>query len=644
MPGDSTALLEGSDRATTASLWAPVALRGRDIVRGNPVLRHVGLWMLQRSPGLRAFVLQKLLTRSSATYRDWLDRHDTLTDSDRAAIAARIASLPPRLISVVMPVYNPRERWLTAAIASVHAQLYPHWELCIADDASTAPHVARVLAEAARDRRVKIVRRAENGHISEATNSALALAGGEFVALMDHDDLLPPHALYMVAEELAAHPETDLIYTDEDQIDARGRRFQPHFKTDWDPDLALGQNMVSHLGIYRRSLLAALGGLRSGFDGSQDHELVLRVAEATTAERIRHIPAVLYHWRQTGQGSFSEGAPQRCAAASRRAVAGHLARTDGSDASVEPNPLVPLWARVVRRLPEPAPLVTAIVHTRDRADLLARCAAGLLDNAGYPALELLVVDAGSVETATHDLLARLAADPRVRVLPGGHADNPAAAINRAAAAANGEVLLLLDRDIDTAKPGWLDEMVAQALRPEVGAVGAKLLHADGRVQHGGYVLGVGPDGIAGSYEPLAARQAPGYAGRLQLLREVSAVSGACLAVRRAVFDEVGGLDSGHLPTRFTDVDFCLRLRQRGYRVVWTPFAELHRSDPQAPEAGDRPEPAGLQREAAHMRARWGAMLEADPFYSPNFSRRSGDYQLAAPRRRRPWQVVGDALA
>ena len=586
---------------------------------------------------------QQLQTRSTATYHEWLERYDVLTSADRAAIAARVAVLPQRLISVVMPVYNPRERWLSAAIELVRHQLYPHWELCIADDASTAPHVARVLAEAARDPRVRVIRRTENGHIAEATNSALSLAQGEFVALMDHDDLLPEHALFEVAEELAAHPETDLIYTDEDQVDDSGRRFQPHFKTDWDPDLALGQNMVSHLGIYRRALLERLGGLRNGFDGSQDHELVLRFAEATTAARIRHIPSILYHWRQTGSGSFSEGAPQRCAAASRRAVAAHLSRTGAQDAHVAPNPLVPLWARVTRKVPEPAPTVSVIVHAGAGSAPLEQSMEALLRATRYPSIELILVTTGpgGADVNTE----HLATEAGVQVLHDDGALTPSALTNKAAAAARGDVLLLLHRDIEVISPDWLEEMVSQALRPDVGAVGAKLLYRSGRVQHGGLLLGAGPEGVAASYEPLSPRQAAGYAGRLQLLREVSAVSSDCLAIRRTLFMEIGGLDCENLPERFSDVDLCLRLRERGFRVVWTPFAELQRPDPAAGgvEAGHH-----LQRtatsEASFMRERWGAALESDRFYSPNFSLHDGQYQLSAPRRRRPWRDVADAAS
>jgi hypothetical protein len=348
---------------------------------------------------------------------------------------------------------------------------------------------------------------------------------------------------------------------------------------------------------------------------------------------------VLYHWRQTGLGSFSEGAPERCAAASRRAVAGHLARCGTRHADVAPNPHLPLWVRVVRGLPEPAPTVSVILRARDRFDLLERSAVGLLESAGYPAVELLIVAPAGGAMADSEALTRLSATPRVRLLDAADSASPAAAINRAAASATGEVLLLLDADLDTAAPGWLEEMVSQALRPDVGAVGAKLLLADGRVQHCGLLLGTGPAGIADSYEALAPREAAGYAGRLQLLREVSAVSDACLAVRRTLFEAVGGLDPDHRAGRFADVDFCLRLRERGYRVLLTPFAELSRlARAPAGESVPRPDDA----DAEHMKLRWGAALVSDPFYSPNFSLRDGHYQLAAPRRRRPWESPAEA--
>ena len=293
-------------------------------------------------------------------YQRWVREADSpLSDADRHAIQLHIASLPERpIISVLMPAYNTDEGLLRQAITSVRSQLYPYWELCVADDASSSPHVASILAEAAAaDARIRWVRREENGHIAEATNTALRLATGPFVALMDHDDLLAEHALYEVAVVLNAHPDADLIYTDEDQIDEAGQRHTPYFKPDWNYDLFLGHNMVCHLGVYRRSLVEQLGGLRVGFEGSQDYDLALRVAAATSPDRIHHIPAVLYHWQAQRRLVFFRIVLDRCTNAARRAVSDHLRSIGGSPPKREvlPHPTHPAM--------EPHTLATACLAT-----------------------------------------------------------------------------------------------------------------------------------------------------------------------------------------------------------------------------------------------------------------------------------------
>lgn len=602
--------------------------------------------------GARKFVKRRLsghrdkaagAASPSRTYQDWVAAYDTLTDRDRVQIAAHIARFPRRpLISVVMPVYNPSEEQLREAIESVRAQLYPNWELCIADDASTMKHVREVLGSYWHDRRIKIVYRERNGHIAEASNSALAMAEGEFVALMDHDDLIPPHALYELAVVINARPDVDLIYSDEDRVDGEGRRQMGYFKTDWDPDLFLTHNLISHLGAYRRSILQQIGGFRPGFDGSQDYDLALRFIRASSSDRIAHIPAVLYHWRINADTSFSNQSLEKCVQAARRAIREHL-QAQGIEAEVGASVAVPSNNRVTYALPPVLPLVSVIIPTRDRVDLLAVCVDGLLNRTDYDRLEILIVDNESSDPATLEYLRRISADERVRVIPFPGAFNYSAMNNHAAEQAKGEVLLLLNNDIEVIEPGWLKEMVSHALRPGVGAVGAKLLYPDGTVQHAGVVLGVG--GCAFHYGHRADRASPGYFGLLSAVRTVSAVTGACLAVRRDVYLEVGGLDAVNLKVAFNDVDFCIRVRERGYRNVYAAYAELYHHESVSRGADDTPEKAArFHGEVSYMQSRWKHVLFVDPYYHPSFHFGSGNFELAFPPRRvKPWTVIDPAL-
>jgi O-antigen biosynthesis protein len=585
---------------------------------------------------------------SPDSYMGWVQRYDTLTHEDRVGIKAHIARFKHRpLISVVMPAYGTPERLMRRAIRSVQAQLYDNWELCIADDATPSLGLWKLLQrEAAKDARIKVVRRKSNGHICAATNSALELATGEFVALMDHDDLLPERALYEVAAVIDGHPDADLIYSDEDKIDDRGVRFEPYFKTDWNPELILGQNMVSHLGVYRRSLIEAVGGLREGFEGSQDYDLALRVAEKSDPSRIHHIPWVLYHWRQQGlTASFSESQLARCAEAGRQAVQEHLARTrqDGAVAELLPN--IPGWLRVRRPVPSPAPKVSIIVPTRDRAELLGPCADGVLTGTDYPKLELIIVDNGSVEPETKALFKRLKADKRVRILPAPGPFNFSALNNLAVTKATGEIIVLMNNDITMTGRDWLAEMVSHAVRPNVGAVGCKLLYPDGTVQHAGVALGAGGNpGVAAHFGVGRPADDTGYFGHLAMTRNLSAVTAACMALRKSVFEEVGGLDEEELKVAFNDVDLCLKIREASYDIVWTPFAVLIHHE--SASRGSDQEPTAQKRfngEIRAMRKRWGKRLDADPFYGPNLERMHATFGLAIPPKRvHPWQAAAKA--
>ena len=532
------------------------------------------------------------------------------------------------LISVVMPVFNPDVRFLRAAIESVKRQVYERWELCIADDASTDPAVRPWLEEVAdSDPRIKVAFRETNGHISAASNSALALATGEWCALLDHDDELAEKALAIVALDIDAHRDAALIYSDEDKIDENGARSDAFFKTDWSPELFLGQNYINHLGAYRTDLLREIGGFREGFEGSQDYDLALRCIERLAPAQIRHVPQVLYHWR-TAAGSLAAvvDAKPYAREAARRALADHLRRCK-IGGRVEACPENAESHRVVYALPDPPPLVSVIIATRDQAALLEQCIRSLRDRTDYTNLEILIVNNGSQEHATFDLFDTLKRDAGVRVIDDDRPFNFSRLNNEAARVANGEVLAFLNNDVEADEPGWLTEMVSHVVRPEVGAVGARLWFPDGTLQHGGVVLGLG--GVAGHVHAGNPRGHPGYFNRAWLQGNYSAVTGACMLVRRSVFEELGGFNEHELTVNFNDIDFCLRLRARGLQVVWTPYANLiHHESASRGHHRSTEEQARFAREAAYMQQKWGAELLTDPFYNPNFSLDLPGYELA----------------
>lgn len=579
-----------------------------------------------------------LLTQDQ--YATWIERYDTLHSDEIEAVRADISRLEaaeggPPLLSVVMPVYDVEERWLRLAIASVRDQLYPHWQLCIADDASPSGHVRRVLdAVKAEDARISVVYRTENGGIAAASNSALELARGSFIALMDNDDTLPVHALYMVAAELAAHPDTDILYSDEDKIDTAGRRYDPHFKPDWNPALLLSQNYVNHLTVYRRTLAAAAGGFRQGFDGAQDHDLLLRCSEQTSPGRIRHLPAVLYHWRAIpGSAARDVAYKPRAWEAGRRAIAEHLQRR-GLRAEVQRE--FEQYYKVIYALPQPEPLVSIIVPTTARPDLLHLCLSSLLAETRYPDFEVLVAvdETNAAIPERRRLLDAFGRDPRVQVLAYPPAPfNYSRVNNRAARAARGDLLCLLNDDIQVINPDWLEVMVSRACLDGIGAVGAMLYYPDGRIQHAGVIIGSG--GTANHAHHRLPRGSGGYFARAALEQDLSAVTAACLLVRREVFEALGGLDEG-FAVAFNDVDFCLRVRRAGWRILWAPQAELLHHELASVGPPTSPARAGqFAGEVARMRQIWGELLDDEPFYNPNLSLEATKmFSLARPPRRR----------
>ncbi len=425
--------------------------------------------------------------RHGAGYQAWIAKHDFDAARDGDALAARVATLEnPPLISVIMPVYNTPVRLLDAAIRSVRRQIYANWELCIADDCSPDPRVRRRLAAwESRDPRIKVVYREQNGHISEATNSAFAIASGEWIAMFDHDDILRENALAEVALEIAAHPRAQLIYSDEDKIDARGRRrFDAYFKPDFSRELFRSQNYLNHLTVHRAENIRAVGGWRKGFEGSQDYDLNLRIFERIDQAAIRHIPKVLYHWRAVAGSTAAAGSEKSYAyEAGLRALQEHVERT-GLKAKAEPAPGTPFY-RIHLDAPDPEPLVSLIIPTRDRVDLLSRAVGSILEKTTWKNYEIIVVDNKSEQPETLDYFREIAKRPNVRVLKYGKPFNFSAINNFAVSKAKGDVVGLVNNDIEVISPDWLTEMVSWAMQPDIGCVGAKLYYENDTIQHAG---------------------------------------------------------------------------------------------------------------------------------------------------------------
>lgn len=535
-------------------------------------------------------------------------------------------SVKPKF-SVIVPTYNTDATYLKACIDSVLTQSYPYWELCIADDASPKPHVQSVLNYYMElDDRIKVIFRPENGHISEASNSAIELATGDFVALLDHDDMLAEHALFFVVQALQTAPHASIFYSDEDKLDLNGKRIDPHFKSDWNPDLFFSQNYVSHLGIYKRSLLNNIGGFRKGVEGSQDQDLLLRCLPHVSDREIIHIPRILYHWRTVeGSTALAAGEKSYTTQAGLKALTDYF-RSACPEAKVEAG-LLPNTYRVRWPLPKEQPLVSLLIPTRDRRTLTETCVRSILEKSQYVNFEIIILDNGSVEKETLEFFEQIQEeDKRVKVIRYDHPFNYSAINNYGVKHACGEIIGLINNDIEVISPEWLSEMVSHATREDIGCVGAKLYYSSGEIQHAGVVLGIG--GVAGHSHKHFSRNAHGYFSRLKLIQSISAVTAACLVVRKSVYEEVGGLDEDNLKVAFNDVDFCLKVRQAGYRNLWTPYAEMYHHESVSRGAEDTPEKVDrFSKEVAFMKAKWGNTLEYDPYYSPHLSSDHEDFRI-----------------
>ena len=523
--------------------------------------------------------------------------------------------------SIVMAVHNTQPAELDAAIQSVLGQSYRNWQLCIADDASTRPEIRQLLQHYRdQDSRIQVSFQNKRGGISATCNAAWEMATGDFVAFLDHDDTLTRHALAYVCEALDRNPNANFLYSDEDKIDRKGKRYDPFFKPDWSPDLLLSENYVCHLLVLRKDLADKVGRFDSACDGSQDYDLILRAA--AQAEKIYHIPRVLYHWRASvGSTAATIENKQYALTAAQEALRRYCHRTD-SQAQVTPSNIVGRW-RMRYRIP-PGTRVSIIIASGGKENVLRANLQSLIQKTTYHDYEIVVID-NSRADAIQKLVRGFQNSSRAEVRYIDWRNKPfnySVINNVAARQCESPVLLFLNDDTTVLSGDWLEAMVELAVRPEVGAVGAKLLYPDGRIQHGGVVMGL-YDNCGHAFKGLDG-SARHYFDFSDIIRNVSAVTGACLMTRAEVFWKVNGFDEKEFAVAFNDIDLCLKIGEMGYRVLYTPHAVLHHYEAFSKTSKDLvPHP----NEVAAMRLKWGKIIAHDPFYSPNLTRNDENYSL-----------------
>ena len=529
------------------------------------------------------------------------------------------------LISIITPTYNTSDNYLVEMLESVLVQTYPHWELCIADDASTNTktlHTLNVYKQ--RYKNIKMIFRKENGHISEASNSALALATGEYVAFLDHDDTLAPNALYEMVKKLNENRALKFIYSDEDKIDEKGNRYNPHFKSGWNREMFFSQNYICHFTMIKRELVTRVGGFRKGYEGSQDYDLFLRVLKLIDENEIERIEKILYHWRAVkGSTAYGSGEKEYAHAAGQRALQEYFDSLNVG-AKVRDG-MLPNTYKVDYALLE-KPLVSLLVPTRDGHEVLHKCIESILTKTTYSNYEIIVLDNETKCEKTLQYFEEIKKHKQIKIVEYNYPFNYSAINNFGVKHAKGDIIGLINNDVELISKGWLSEMVSYAVQDGVGAVGAKLYYDNETIQHAGVVLGIG--GVAGHSHKYFKKEAYGYFSRLQIVQNYSAVTGACLLVRKKLYEEVGGLDEENLKVAFNDVDFCLKLKESGYRNVWTPYAEAYHHESASRGAEDNPEKVKrFNAEVEYMKKRWKSKLKADKMYNCNLTNKHENFNL-----------------
>lgn len=599
-----------------------------DVVRSgmNPLFHFLNYGLSEGRAGTEeeANTLPDLCTPTNS-YETWVASFDRVTPAKIAIIESRMSSLPyqPKL-SVVMPTYNTPEKFLREAIDSVKSQIYPNWELCIADDASTDPKLRQILQEYQRaDSRIKVVFKGTNGHISEASNEALALTTGDYVAFLDHDDTLHPEALSEIVFCLNEQGRPDVIYSDEDHINVLGDRTEPFFKPDFSPSILNCLNYICHFLVVSKSRILETGGFKRGYEGSQDHDLLLRLRDAGC--KISHIPRVLYHWREHPDSVAMGGEIKSYAHKAGVLALNDSLKRQGIKGRVENQG--PLFRYRIIYDFDRNKLVSILIPFRDKPDLLRVCVESIVRNSSYQNFEILLLDNDSVEQKTKRLIERLCRDPRIRLVPCPGPFNFAAINNRGAREATGSVLVFLNNDTEIIEPGWLEELMMHALRPGVGPVGCMLLYSDHTIQHAGVVIGM--SGLAGHvYLGSKISAIPEWVRNST--REVSAVTAACLAIAKTKFEQIGSFDEAFTVCG-NDVELCLRSWRNGFSVLFTPFTKLIHHESKTRDPRSIPEVDFVNSVKAYA----PVISRRDPYYNPNLSlmNTKGELRLLDER---PW--------
>lgn len=564
--------------------------------------------------------LSERFEKEEVDYNEWC-KSDILTEEERKAQRERTWEHPP-LISVVVPIYKTPEVFLCQMIESVTAQTYPHWKLCIADGSEDVSQTKSIVERYLSDKRIKYVILEKNLGIADNTNAAMELADGDYIALFDHDDLLAENALYEVADRICK-TGAEIVYTDEDKVTSDlSERYQPNFKPDFNLDLLRSNNYICHLLVVKKTLVQEVGGQKKEFDGAQDHEFLFRCVEK--AKGIEHIPKVLYHWRVHKASTADNPLSKKYAYdAGKRAVTEHIRRC-GEEAEVT-DTLFPGFYRAKYQVTG-EPLVSIIIPNKDEKETLKKCLDSIKEKSTYHNYEIIIVENNSTSQEIFDYYKEIDGRDGIRVVYWKSGFNYSALNNFGFTFAKGDYILCLNNDVTVITPDWLERMIGQCQRKEVGIVGVKLYYPDDTIQHAGVIIGIG--GVAGAMFVGMARERSGYLRKAILQQDLSAVTAACMMVDRKAWEAAGGFNED-LAVAFNDIDFCLKVRREGYLVVYEPNVELYHYESKSRGYEDTLEKQKrFLSEINYMKAHWSEILtKGDPYYNENFSLNTCNYTL-----------------